>query len=293
MPPWRADERDPVSTRRRVTGAITFTLDLEHHWYARDDPDRFVAAAESLLELTDELGVRGTVFVLGEVVDRAPGLVTAFAAAGHEIALHGDEHTPLPELTPSALRDDIARGKQRLEDLVQQPVVGYRAPYFSLTPAARHAVEVLAAAGFAYSSSVLPAANPQFGWPGAPAAPFRWPEGIVELPVPVIKRSLRARRGLPFLGGVYLRVLPRVVVDAAIRRAARTQLLWTYCHPYDVDATEPFRTIERLGHAQSRLLWLRRSAMRGRLEHLLRTRAAPPLAARVAAGIDGIVSPPA
>jgi len=273
-----------------VGAAITFTLDLEHHWYSDHDPDRFVAAAETLLDLTDRLRVRGTIFVLGEVVERAPGLVKSFAAAGHEIGLHGDEHTPLPELSIEELRADIARGKRRVEDLVQQPVVGYRAPYFSLTRAARGAVDVLAAEGFTYSSSVLPARNPQFGWPEAPAAPFRWPEGIVELPVPVLKRGTR---GLPFLGGAYLRALPTFVVELGIRHTAPAQVLWTYCHPYDVDHGESFHTIPRLGYAQSRLLWLRRGAMVRKLERVLAGRVAPPLAERVAAGIDGLVPPPA
>lgn len=268
---------------------ITFTLDLEHHWYS-DDPGRFVGATETLLAMTERIGVRGTIFVLGEVADSHPGLVRAFVAAGHEIALHGYSHTPLPDLTLEAIRADIARGKEALEDIVQKPVVGYRAPFFSLTPEARGAVGVLADLGFTYSSSVLPAANPQFGWPEAPAAPFLWPEGVVELPVPVLKRG---GRGLPFLGGTYLRVLPQALVNFGIRRGASTQLLWTYCHPYDLDAAEPFRHIPRLGYAQSRLLWLRRGAMVAKLQRLLQAHAAPPLGERVAAGVASLVAAPA
>jgi polysaccharide deacetylase family protein (PEP-CTERM system associated) len=269
--------------------AITFTLDLEHHWYS-DDPGRFVHAAESLLAMTSRIGVLGTIFVLGEVADSHPDLVRSFAAAGHEIALHGYTHTPLPDLEIDAIRADIARGKDTLESVVEQPIVGYRAPYFSLTRAARPMVEVLAELGFTYSSSVLPAANPQFGWPAAPAAPFRWPEGVVELPVPILEF---AGKGVPFLGGTYLRVLPQPLVELGIRRARDSQLLWTYCHPYDVDAAEPFRSIPRLGYAQSRLLWFRRGAMLGRVERLLRDGAAPPLRDRVAAGVPGLVAAPA
>ncbi len=268
---------------------ITFTLDLEHHWYSLD-PDRFVGASEAILAMTQRLGVRGTVFVLGEVAGSHPDLVRAFASAGHEIALHGFSHTPLPELTEQQVRTDITRGKEIVEETINQRVVGYRAPYFSLTTLSRATVATLAELGFTYSSSVLPVANPQFGWPQSPAAPYVWPEGITELPVPVLQvRNV----GIPFLGGTYLRVLPKALIRAGIRRGRRDQVLWTYCHPYDVDAAEPFFSIPRLGYVQSRLLWLRRGAMLQRLEELVRKNVAPPLDERVAAGIAGLVASPA
>src|SRR5690554_7127094 len=50
-----------------------------------------------------------------------------------------------------------------------QPVLGYRAPTFSLVPATVWATEVLVEEGFAYSSSVLPAKNLLHGFPGAPS----------------------------------------------------------------------------------------------------------------------------
>ncbi len=256
---------------------ITFTLDLEHHWYA-EDRNRFVAPAIALLAMADRAGARGTVFVLGEVADSHPDLVRKFADAGHEIALHGYHHTPLPKLDVQQMRDDIVRGKAVLESLTGQACVGYRAPYFSLTPASRAVVPVLADLGFSYSSSVLPAASPQFGWPGAPTTPFRWAEGLVELPVPV---ALFFGRGLPYLGGTYLRVLPTWFTSLGLRRGA-DQLHWTYTHPYDLDDDEPFTVIPQLGRAQSRLLWIRRRSMMARTERLLGAAPGRPLAERVA-----------
>ncbi len=257
-------------------GGVTFTLDLEHHWYAADR-DRFVGPTEELAALTTRLGVRGTVFVLGEVVESHPDLVRRLADAGHEIALHGHRHTALPELTTQEMRRDIEAGKALIEAVTDAPCVGYRAPFFSLVPSSRDVVGVLADLGFVYSSSVLPVANPQFGWPGAPTTPFRWPEGVVELPVPV---CTVAGRGIPYLGGTYLRVLPNAFVELG-RRRGRGQLLWTYCHPYDLDAAEPFAVIDRLGYAQSRLLWLRRGSMLAKLEKLVASAPSCPLRDRV------------
>jgi hypothetical protein len=167
--------------------------------------------------------------------------------------------------------------------------VGYRAPYFSLVPGTEAVADVLGDLGFTYSSSVLPTANPQFGWPGAPNRPFAWPSGVVELPVNV---AAVGPIGLPFLGGTYLRVLPPPVVRLATARMASDALLWTYCHPYDLDAAEPYRTIPQLGAAQSRLLWIGRRSMVARLERMLRDGGAPPLAERVAAGVGPLAGAP-
>ena len=87
-------------------------------------------------------------------------------------------------------------------------VRGFRAPIFSLTAATAWAYPVLRELGFSYSSSVLPAKNPFYGWPGFGPEP-RLMEGIWELPMSV------ARFGpyvVPPAGGVYFRVLPRPLV---------------------------------------------------------------------------------
>jgi hypothetical protein len=140
-------------------------------------------------------------------------------------------------------------------------------------------VDVIAAAGFAYSSSVLPARSPLFGDPTLPTAPFRWPNGLVELPCPVVRLG---PVGLPYLGGVYLRALPGALSAAARRRLARDQLLWTYCHPYDFDPDEPYWVVPEAGRLGSRLLWYNRRRTFTKIDALLRDGAAPPLAERVA-----------
>ena len=64
------------------------------------------------------------------------------AARGHEIASHGYAHRLIYDQTPAAFRDDVRRAKPLLEDASGQPVAGYRAPSYSITPAvalgARH-----------------------------------------------------------------------------------------------------------------------------------------------------------
>src|SRR5204862_2870610 len=184
-----------------MSALVTFTLDLEDHRQSDADEIRYPAVTRSVLDFLDARGVRGTFFVVGETAEAEPELVREVAARGHEIALHGWRHVPLTELDAPGFRADVIRGKALLEELAGRPVVGFRAPIFSMVPESRWTTEVLADVGFTYSSSVLPAKNPLFGDPSLPITPFRWPSGVVELPCPVVRVG---PIGLPYLGGVHL-----------------------------------------------------------------------------------------
>jgi polysaccharide deacetylase family protein (PEP-CTERM system associated) len=263
-----------------MTGRVTFTLDLEDHRAPDSTEERYPALTRRILDFLGNRGVRGTFFVTGEIAERSPDLVREVAAAGHEIGFHGWHHVPLPRLTPVQLRADAKRGKDLLEDVSGTPVVGFRAPLFSLVPESRWAVDVLAEVGFTYSSSVLPARNPLFGDPTAPVAAFRWPNGLIELPCPVARV---AGVGLPYLGGVYLRALPTVFSTAARRRLGDQETLWIYCHPYDFDPDEAFWIAPEVGRFGSRLLFYNRRRMFAKVDALLRAGVAPPLVERLAA----------
>ncbi len=259
---------------------ITFTLDLEDYAPA-GTPARALAIVPGVLELLAELGARGTFFVVGEFAEGEPALVKTIAAAGHEVALHGYRHVPLPNLSPATFRSETARGRDVLQDLCGVAVSGYRAPTFSLVPGSRWAVDELTELGFTYSSSVLPARSPLFGWPGQPRHPYRWPGGLLELPCPVA--SFGAHVANPYLGGVYFRVLPWTAVRLGLARSQANELLWLYCHPYDFDPEEPFVPRGDVGRFGNRLLWLNRAGMAARVARVLTGRAGEPLAVRARA----------
>jgi hypothetical protein len=112
---------------------------------------------EEWLVFLEGLAVRSTFFVLGEVAKRAPGIVRGLVQAGHEVASHGYLHRPVHKLGEAEFREDLGRSKALLEDLLGRPVRGYRSPAWTLglAPASYH--EMVFGAGYAYSSSLLPA----------------------------------------------------------------------------------------------------------------------------------------
>lgn len=268
--------------RHAAIAPLTFTLDLEDH--RGDGSARYIANTERLLEWFASRGIRATVFVVGELVARAPLLIRRIHAEGHELALHSWAHTPLTEEHPARFRAGLGDSRDRLQDLCGTAVLGFRAPVFSLAPASLWTVEVLAELGFRYSSSVLPGRHPLYGFPGAPREPFRWPCGLLELPVPLVDIG---RLALPFLGGIYLRYLPPSLVSRWRARLPPGSVPWSYVHPYDIDTEEPYFRFPGTPVWMSVLLQHRRAGTLARLAALHEDagqRSAVPLAAIIAAG---------
>jgi polysaccharide deacetylase family protein (PEP-CTERM system associated) len=81
------------------------------------------------LDLLDEAGLRATFFTLGWTAARLPDLVREVARRGHEVATKGYAHHSVRDMTSAAeFRDDLARGRDAIEDATGTRVVGYRAP---------------------------------------------------------------------------------------------------------------------------------------------------------------------
>lgn len=255
---------------------VTFTLDVEDHrpsdgaW-----PERFTRRTLEVLDLLDELGVRGSVYFVGELAEANPGLVREAAARGHEIGLHAWRHVQLTRLEPAVFAEETRRGKAVLEQLVGAEVTGFRAPTYSLVRSTVWAVDICTELGFRYSSSTLPGRNPLFGFPGLPTVPFRWHTGLVEFPGPIVSGG--PLPALAFLGGTYLRLLPWPLVAMGLSRLADDAVAHTYCHPYDFDPEEPYWVVGDVPRWMNRLLWARRRGMRRKVTRLLAGRGGPPL----------------
>jgi polysaccharide deacetylase family protein (PEP-CTERM system associated) len=200
-------------------------------------PSRVEAGVAATLELLAEHGSRATFFVLGCVASRHPGLVRRIADAGHEIACHALEHELVYEMEPQRFCESVRQARERLQDQSGQPVRGFRAPSWSISARSLWAFDVLAELGFAYDSSVFPAASPLYGIPGAPTGPYRirLAGGAVLLEVPPSVLRLGALR-LGIGGGVYLRALPGSVQRWAMRAYARRgEPFMLYVHPRELD----------------------------------------------------------
>ena len=230
-------------------------------------PRRVEANTERILALFDEAGVSATFFTLGWVAERHPALIRRIVAGGHELASHGYGHELVHAIGPERFREDLRRAKAVLEDAGGVPVIGYRAPTFSIgSRSAPWAHAVLAEEGHRYSSSVFPVKHDLYGEPDAPRAPYRPdPSGVIELPMTTVRVG---RRNLPCAGGGWFRLVPYALFRAGLKRVnaeARPGLF--YFHPWEVDPGQPRVAAGRLARFRH---YTGLAAMEGRLRHLLR-----------------------
>lgn len=249
-----------------MTGVFRLTVDVER--YEQTSSARYFQVLYDLLDQLSDMGIRATFFVNGSslITKQDHDLVREIIARGNEVGSHGTSHTALFKLGPELLRRDLEESFCNLGEIAGVPPAGYRAPYFSLTSKSLWAPEIIRGCGFSYSSSVLPAWNPQFGFPGAPKTPFRWSCGLIEIPVPVVGcRSL----ALPLLGGGYLRLIPHFIAGLLRKIALRHGDCWTYVHPYDVSQYLPVHVPSETPNLAKRVVSIKRGNSTARYLSLL------------------------
>ena len=202
-------------------------------------PLRVEANVERILALFDSHDVKATFFTLGWVAQRLPGMVRRIAAEGHELASHGWEHIRVDTQQAAAFRSDITRTRSLLEDIGGVPVLGYRAASYSIGTATPWAHDVLADAGYRYSSSIVPIRHDLYGMPGAPRFAFRAAAGrVAEIPVTTVNVG---GRNIPCGGGGWFRLFPYAFSRWALRRVndAEGQSGVFYFHPWEIDPRQP------------------------------------------------------
>ena len=229
-----------------------FTVDVEEYfqvaalapfvtrdsWEGRGS--RVEVGTRLLLDLLAERGARGTFFVLGWVAKRQPQLVRDIAAGGHEIASHGWGHEKVTTLTRDEFRTSVRDSKAELERIGTKPVLGYRAPSFSIVRGYEWALDVLAEEGYEYDSSLFPVRRAGYGFVGGARDPYRVETraGVLDEFPPATLRIGNAV--LPAGGGAYFRLFPYGFIRAGLSSAARRASPGTfYIHPWELDPQQP------------------------------------------------------
>jgi polysaccharide deacetylase family protein (PEP-CTERM system associated) len=202
-------------------------------------PGRIESSMERIFALFESRGVKATFFTLGWIAQRYPQLVRAMVDGGHEVASHGWEHRRACEQTPAQFRADITRTKELLEEVSGMAVQGYRAASFSIGDKNTWAWDELAAAGYRYSSSVVPIHHDHYGMPDAPRFAFSVAgNSLLEIPVSTLPL---AGRNINCGGGGWFRLYPyafsRWALQRINEREGRPGLF--YFHPWEIDPQQP------------------------------------------------------
>ncbi len=210
----------------------TFNLNLPITQRAADNTRR-------VLEILAKMGILATMFVLGKFAETYPQIVRKIHESGHEVGNHGYGHVPIFRQTPKEFKEDITRSKDMLEQIIGQPVIGYRAPDFSITRQSLWALEVLTECGVQYDTSIFPVSRPNYGIPDWPNYPVKvkLANNLTIMEFPLAALDFAGRRW-PIGGGGYHRLVPGVIMRRLASRYLQQAHFIFYCHPYEFDYEE-------------------------------------------------------
>ena len=113
--------REPLGIADRTSSGRGYAITFDDGPHAQGTP--------AVLEILATAGVSATFFLVGEQVQRNPGLAREIVAAGHAVGLHCHRHRNLLRLAPWQVREDIATAQALIEQETERPIELYRPPY--------------------------------------------------------------------------------------------------------------------------------------------------------------------
>lgn len=238
-----------------------FTIDVEDWFHAgvmqpylkRQNGSPMHRLADNLKWLADFLAKhegKATFFALSSLTPVVLRQLASLAAQGHEIASHGHTHTNLNQLSSAALQAELLQSRSILEQATAAPVIGFRAPNFSITD---QALELLQETGYAYDSSLnnvrLHKGYGRLQQHALHPTPYLIREGLWEMPLSTYPL---ASWNLPVAGGAFLRHLPFALFQQAALKLASQGYYHFYLHPWEVDLAHPrvpgMRLLDQMRH---------------------------------------------
>jgi len=215
---------------------LIFTMDVED-WYHSENvvhylPEKYpehssLYIVEKIMNFLGDRGIKGTFFFLGTVAKDNPSIVLDLFKEGHEIANHGWDHSLLNTMDYAQTHDDIRQSTEVLETIINDKVLGYRSPCFSVNDSI---FEILNSFGYRYTSMGIRSTlhdrySKNSGYRNA----------IVDLELPVASRF---GLNIPATGGGWFRLFPCIMQKLLLGISDQNPKIF-YCHPWDFDEFKP------------------------------------------------------
>jgi len=245
--------------------------------YAKNKIPQIQDSIQPVLKLFKKYNVTTTFFVLGEIAEKNPEVIELINKDGHEIASHGYSHKPLWELSKEEFIKELEKTKFLLTKISKEKILGYRAPYFSISKERSWAIESLKEMNYKYDSSIFPLKiGSWYGDSKAPLNPYKPldsdilknnpDENFKEFPLTVLNiNKLR----IPLAGGIYLRTAPFLIFKTLLKQVKKQgRSLFLFFHPW-----ETHKNIIKLDAPLKNrfIIYHGINGMLKKIEHLLKT----------------------
>lgn len=143
-----------------VTVCLTFDFDAESVQIRQlEEPGRVSKGRFAvrrgiprILSLLKQYEIQVTFFTCGWVAETYPDLTQQIVAEGHEVAAHGYLHEYFDTLSIEEEKNVLERTEQALTTCTGQPIRGFRAPFWRMSPNTLH---LIAEREYLYDSSLF------------------------------------------------------------------------------------------------------------------------------------------
>lgn len=203
-------------------------------WESRES--RISIGLNKIVEALNEFEVKATFFVVGEIARKFPELVYELHQSGHEIGSHSRWHQKIYQLSPKQFFDQEKENKAIIEDAISEKIIGFRAPYFSITRESWWALDILKELGYEYDSSISPVKTWRYGVKDLDSGIYEHKSGLVEF-TPTKGKFMGKSCGF---GGAYFRLFPYHATRMISRRLNQeNSCAIFYTHPWEFDPHQP------------------------------------------------------
>ena len=188
----------------------------------------------------DQSKPKATFFMLGWIVKRLPRLVREIDKRGHEVASHGFDHKLSYHQSKNELENDLMTSKKMIEDILGKPVLGYRAPSFSISDSV---LKIIQSCGYIYDSSFNTFdRHGRYGHIDIKGFPckgsvYRIDDNFFEIPLSNLTIHGKI---IPWAGGGYFRLLPISLFKKGVKYILKHEDDYVfYAHPWEFDPHQP------------------------------------------------------
>jgi polysaccharide deacetylase family protein (PEP-CTERM system associated) len=177
---------------------------------------------------------------LGWIAERLPHLILEIFKRGHEVAAHGYNHDLPTKMSYDELRQDLSRCKHKLENIIGEPIVGFRSPSFAVSEGI---LKIIQERGFRYDSSYNSfSLHNRYGKISINGSnklgiAYKLLDNFFELPISNLKIN---EKTLPWGGGFYFRISPFFLFRYGVKSILKKDSAYIfYLHPWEIDPCQP------------------------------------------------------
>ena len=218
--------------------------------YGQRPSELVIYNTRKILEILRDCNCKATFFVLATVAEHYPYLVKEIHNEGHEIATHGYSHKLVYQMTPIEFEEDLLKSVDLIENIINEKVIGYRAPYFSIVKKSLWALDILIKHGIKYDASIFPIKRYLYGIPDfsrfISVVKSKEKYHFREVPPSSVRIF---NRNFPIGGGGYFRILPYWFIKWGIKKLNKNgHPAVIYMHPYEIDPEDikmPYKSLSR------------------------------------------------